>query len=111
MKKMVRLPFSNMDLAVAKILVQAHYLREARKKVIDKKSFLEIDLPSKGSGGTLNDFKIFSKPGRRLYKNYRNLKPVRQGYGLAVLSTPKGIMDNIEARKNKVGGEYLFEIW
>jgi len=42
---------------------------------------------------------------------YKDLRPVRQGYGLGIISTPKGIMDIREARKQKLGGEYLFQIW
>jgi small subunit ribosomal protein S8 len=59
----------------------------------------------------LTDFRMLSKPSRHIYSGYRELRPVRQHYGLAVLTTPQGIMTNKEAKKQKVGGEYLFEIW
>jgi small subunit ribosomal protein S8 len=59
----------------------------------------------------VNDFKIVSKPSRHFYMDYRSLRKVKSGHGVAVLSTSKGIMTDKEARKQKVGGEYLFEIW
>lgn len=52
-----------------------------------------------------------SKPGRRVYKGYRDVRPVLGGLGLAVLSTPKGILADKTARRERVGGEVLCEIW
>lgn len=52
-----------------------------------------------------------STPGRRVYIGYQDLGPVRQGLGIAILSTPKGIMTDAAARKNKVGGEVLCKVW
>ena len=52
-----------------------------------------------------------SKPGRRVYKKAHEIMPVRYGHGALLLSTPKGVMTDKEARKEKVGGEALFEIW
>lgn len=57
------------------------------------------------------NIKIHSRPGRRWYVSYHKLKPVLSGMGYSILSTPKGVLTNIEARKDKVGGELLFDIW
>lgn len=57
------------------------------------------------------DVKLFSKPGRRWYTSSKKLKPVLGGMGVGILSTPKGIMTNKEAKHKKIGGELLFEIW
>ncbi len=110
-RKTLRMQFSNMDFAIAKKLAEAGYLREARKKMVEKKAFLELELVGRDKEHAMSDFKVVSKPGRRLYTGYKELHPVRQGYGTSVISTPQGIMTGAEARKNKVGGEYLFEIW
>jgi small subunit ribosomal protein S8 len=59
----------------------------------------------------ISQIKLISKPGRRIYRRYDDLRVVRQGFGLAILSTSRGLMTNKEARKNKIGGEYLFEIY
>ncbi|MBI3589144.1 MAG: 30S ribosomal protein S8 [Candidatus Liptonbacteria bacterium] len=104
-------PFSRMNFEVAKVLVKGKYLRDVQKKVINRHNFLEIKIAYLDNQPFLTNFKIFSKPSRHIYVNYRELRSVRNGYGLAILSTPKGILDNREAKKNKVGGEYLFEVW
>ena len=108
---MVRLPFSNMDFAVAKVLMEKKYIKDVKKKMMEKKGFLEIELNPREDHSSIGGFKMLSTPGRRLYVGYRALKPVRQGYGMGVVSTSKGVMTNLEARKNKLGGEYLFQIW
>jgi len=61
--------------------------------------------------GGISGIKVISKPSRRLYIKAKDIKLVRSGYGIAILSTPKGIMSSIEARKNKLGGEIICEIW
>lgn len=110
-KDRILVPFSRLDFAVAKILAEAGYLSGAQKKSVGRHNFIELKLAGTKNGPAVSGFKIVSKPGRRFYIDYRKLKPVKQGYGMAVLSTPKGIMNNRDARKNKVGGEYFFEIW
>jgi small subunit ribosomal protein S8 len=110
-KESVIAPFSKMDLSIAKLLVEAGYLKSADKRVIGRKNYVEVEIAYKDKKPTLTDFKLISKPSRHMYSGYRELKPIRQRYGISVLSTPKGIMTNSSARKEKVGGEYLFEIW
>lgn len=110
-KETVFAPFSRLDFEIAKILVQKKYLTDVQKKNIDRKSFMEIKLAYRAGEPAISDFKIWSKSGRRFYTGYRDLRTVKGSHGLAILSTPKGIMENREARRAKVGGEYLFEIW
>mgnify|MGYP001590695232 CR=1 FL=1 len=111
-KRTMRVPYSSMDFDVAKILVERKFLGDVRKKTYEKKNFLELDLASGGeSRGGIQGFKILSKPSRRVYISYRALKPVRQGYGVGVISTTGGIMTTTEAKRSKVGGEYLFQVW
>lgn len=103
--------FSKADFEVARTLVEAGYLKDVQKKVIDRKNFLEIRPAYAKGRPAMNDFKLVSKPSRHVYKTSDKLFPVKQGYGIAVLSTSKGIMTNRSARKAGVGGEYLFEVW
>jgi|SRR3989344_4042835 len=110
-KEYVQTPFSQMDFAVAKILLRYRYIRDVQKKIINRKSFLEIRLSFRNRKPALTGFHFVSKPGRRVYVGYRDLRPVKQNTGIAVLSTPEGIMTNREARRRKAGGEYLFEVW
>jgi len=107
-KDRLTIPYSKMDHAVLTALVGVGYIKSADREVIGKKNFLAIKL---AKNGTVNDFKLISKPSRHFYMDYRSLRPVMQGHGIGVLSTSRGIMTSRDARKQKVGGEYLFEIW
>ena len=110
-KESFQTSFSKADLEVGKILVAAGYLKDVQKKTVGKKNFLEVKVAYKNQKGVLSDFRLFSKPSRHLYTGYKDLHPVKQNYGIGVLSTSKGIMNNKEARKQQVGGEYLFQVW
>ena len=103
--------FSIFDFAVLKALHGAGFIHDVQKKNVGKKSFLDIKLRYEGGKPAITGVRFLSKPGRRAYVGYRDVKAVRQGYGVSVLSTPSGVMTNRDARKKKVGGEYLFEIW
>lgn len=105
-KESIKTGYSKMDLIIADVLANHKYIGGVVKKGRLPKKFLEIKL-----NGQLSDFRFVSKPSRRLYFGYKDLRPVKNGYGLGVISTPKGIMSAQEARKNKLGGELLFEVW
>ena len=108
-KEKMTVPFSRMDLAVLEVLRDNGYVKSAEKEVAGKKNVIAIRLSGKKKEDI--DFKLLSKPSRRFYADYRSLHRVRQGYGLGVLSTPAGVMSAADAKKKKVGGEYLFQIW
>jgi small subunit ribosomal protein S8 len=108
-KDKMTVPFSRMDLAVLEVLRDNDYVKSAEKEAAGKKSVIAVQLDAKKRKDV--DFKLLSKPSRRFYSDYRSLHRVRQGYGIGVLSTPKGIMSAADAKKKKVGGEYLFQIW
>jgi len=59
----------------------------------------------------LTDIRRISKPGRRIYKGYAELNPVLGGIGVAIISSPKGLVTDRAARKFKIGGEVLMEVW
>jgi len=110
-KESLKLPFSNMDLAVAEILARRGYLDDAQKKGRLPKRVIEIKLKYENGRGVITGVKIVSRPSRRIYAGYQELRPVRQGYGLGVISTSKGVMTYKEASQQKLGGQRLFEIW
>lgn len=111
-KKSLKVPFSNMDMAVSEILVKKGFIESAAKKGRMPKRILDIALKYDESGrGAIEGVRFLSVPSLRRYKGYKELKPVRQGYGVGVISTPKGVMSLDEAKKEKVGGQLLFEIW
>ena len=104
-------PYSKMDFAILKKLADAGYVKGVEKEAAGRKNVIAVRLAYKGKEPVVNDFKIISKPSRHFYADYRSLPTVKQGHGLSMLSTSKGIMTGAEAKKQKVGGEYLFEIW
>ncbi len=110
-KKQVKVPYSNMDSAVVNILKQEGFLESVEKKGRAEKKYLELGLAYKNKAGAIQGVKFVSKPSKRVYKKYTELNLVRQGFGISVISTSKGLMTNKEARQKKIGGQVLFEIW
>ncbi|HVM77049.1 MAG TPA: 30S ribosomal protein S8 [Candidatus Paceibacterota bacterium] len=108
-KDRVTFPFSKMDLAVLTALKDAGYVKSAEKEMAGRKSVIAVRLPSREKA--LNDFRIVSKPSRHFYADYRSIRKVKQGHGLGVFSTSHGIKTDRQALKEKIGGEYLFEVW
>ena len=110
-KASLKVPFSNMDMAVAEMLAMNGFVAAATKKGRAPKRVIEVELKYENGVGAITGMKFLSVPSRRIYAGYKELRPVRQGYGMAFVSTPKGILTAREARKQKVGGQLLFEIW
>ncbi len=108
-KERVTFPYSKMDFAVLQALKDGGYVKSAEKEMVGRKSVIAVKLPARDKA--LNDFKLISKPSRHFYADYRSIRSVKQGHGLSVFSTSKGIMTGKQAQKAKVGGEYLFEVW
>jgi len=110
-KETVEVPFSNMNLEIAKILEKNDFVGKAEKKGKKMKKIIEIDLKYDGKAPAVSGLKIVSRPGQRIYVQSKNIKIVRGGYGISIVSTSKGLMTNKEAKKKKVGGELICEIW
>ena len=110
-RETLKVSFSNPDFAVAELLAAKGYLASAAKKGRMPKRIIEIGLRYADGKGAIQGVRFLSRPSLRRYGGYREFRLVRQGYGLAVVSTSKGIMTAGEARKQKVGGQLLFEIW
>ena len=111
-KQKVSVPFSAFKMAIAEVLKEAGYIQAIDKKGKKVKKTLDISLKYDDAGkARIIGVKRISKPGRRMYRGVEDIRPVRYGHGTLILSTPKGIMTDKEARKQKVGGEALFEIW
>ncbi len=108
-------PFSRMKFEVAKILKERGFIEEVEEKKKKMRKVgapcLSLKLKYEGGVGAINGIKLVSKPSRRVYAGKGDLKPVKTGYGISVVSTSKGIMTGDEARKAGLGGEVLFEIW
>jgi len=103
-------PASRMIVSIADILEKKGYIQEVSKKG-KKGRYLEVKLSYDGTNPKLSGVKRVSRLSKRIYRKAKDLKPVRSGYGMAILSTPRGILSDADARAQKVGGEVLFEIW
>jgi len=110
-KEAIKYPYSNMDMTIAELLAKQNYLESATKRGRMPKRIIEIALKYENGKGVINGIKIISRPSRKIYSGYKEMRPVRHGFGLGVISTSKGIMTTFEAKKMKLGGELLFEIW
>lgn len=110
-KPEVLLPFSKLKHEVALLLSVAGFVGEVKKAVKGKTKALKIQLKYANGLSAIEGLKRISKPGQRIYVKADEIKKVRGGFGISVISTPKGLMTGLEARKAKLGGEVLLEAW
>jgi len=109
-KKQVVLPSSKIKFAIANILKQNGYVGDVKEEG-DKKKELTIKLIYKDNKAIMSNVKRISKPGRRIYAKAGDLSRVLNGYGMSIVSTSSGIMTGKDAKKKKVGGEIICEIY
>lgn len=109
--KTVSAPYSKLRHAIADKLVEAGYIEAAVAKGKATQKTLEITLKYEDGAHRINGVKRVSKPGRRLYVKVESIHQVKFGKGHLILSTPAGILTNVEAKAKNVGGEQLFLIW
>lgn len=110
-KKEVGLPFSKIKLAIALILVKEGYITKAEEAKDSITTTLLLTLKYINGQPAIQSLKRVSKPGHRHYIKSEEIKPVLNGLGISILSTPRGILSGNEARKLKVGGELLCEVY
>ena len=97
---------------ILKVFEEKGYI-ESYKVIEDgNKKFINVTLKYDENGNSvINEVKRVSKPGRRVYKGYEDIKRFKNGYGALVVSTNKGVLPNDKAYKLKVGGEVICSIW
>ena len=105
-------PNSNVRIGIAKVLKDAGYIRSYKVAKDGKQGVMRVYLRY-DQGGTHSIKKIHrvSKPGKRIYVSVGDIPKVRSGFGLAILSTNKGVLSGEEAAQQNVGGELLCKIW
>jgi len=111
LKESVIVPESKLCLAIAQKLSKEGFVGAISKKSRRGRPVLEIALISNDRMPKVTEVNRISKPSRRMYAGAADVKIVKNGRGMLVLSTPKGILTDKEARKEHVGGEVLFSIW
>ncbi|MBL7142134.1 MAG: 30S ribosomal protein S8 [Candidatus Pacebacteria bacterium] len=107
----VEVVFSNFKYEIAKLLERQGFISGIDKKGRKNRKTMEITLKYEDKIPAISGLKKVSKPGQRIYVNSTRIKRVKDGHGMAVISTSKGLMTDKEARKQKRGGEILCEIW
>ena len=109
-KEEVVFPFSKIKFAIAQILKEEGYILKV-KKIDNKFVEIKIDLKYENDQSAIHKIERVSKPGRRVYAKADNLPVILNNYGIAIVSTPKGIMTNKEAKKFKLGGEIICKVY
>jgi small subunit ribosomal protein S8 len=105
-------PASKLKLAVAKVLSAEGFVGEVQVGDEEKKPTMTVELRYQDDGRLMIEgMRRVSKPGRRVYVGAGEVKQVRSGLGMAVLSTSKGVLCDRDARAQKVGGEVICEVW
>ena len=108
--KKVELPSSNFKVKIAEVLKSEGYIINYKIKD-EKKPTLEIILKYNSGNPVISTIERISKPGRRIFSSAESLPKINNGLGIAIVSTPKGVMTDIDARKQRVGGEIICKVF
>tara|TARA_B100000686_G_scaffold105228_1_gene112420 strand:+ start:3648 stop:4043 length:396 start_codon:yes stop_codon:yes gene_type:complete len=109
--KEVSLPSSNFKAKIAEVLKSEGYIIDFKILSVEKKPILKINLKYNSGNPVINTIERVSKPGRRIFSRAESLPKINNGLGIAIVSTPKGVMTDIEARKHKIGGEIICKVF
>jgi small subunit ribosomal protein S8 len=110
-KPEVLIPLSKIKNEIAGILFKEGFIGEVKKATKGKIKSLKITLRYNNEVPAMEGFKRVSKPGQRIYEGFADLRKVRGGFGISIISTSKGLMTNKEARYKKLGGEVICKVW
>ncbi len=107
----VTFAYSKMTMSILESIKKHGFVTSIEKTGKDLKKKVIVTLKYEDGAPAITDVKRISKQSQRMYVGYKDIKPVRNGYGMVVLSTPAGILNDKEAIKSKIGGEILFTMW
>ncbi len=110
--KKLELPSSNFKVKIADVLKNEGFIIDYKvNKKESNKSDLMINLKYNSGSPVINTIERISKPGRRIFSSAQSLPKINNGLGIAIISTPKGVMTDIDARKQKLGGEIICKVF
>tara|TARA_B100000035_G_C20646826_1_gene399137 strand:- start:154 stop:549 length:396 start_codon:yes stop_codon:yes gene_type:complete len=109
--KKVELPSSNFKSKIADILKNEGFIRDSKVSMVDNKQVLTLELKYHSGNPVISNFERVSKPGRRIFSSADGLPKINNGLGIAIVSTPKGVMTDLDARKQRVGGEIICKVF
>ena len=105
-------PYSKLKFEIVNVLLKDGFIKSFSVKGKKVRKHIEVEVAYNEDGSPrIDDIKRLSKPSRRIYLGFRDIRLVKQGKGMLIISTPKGVMNGREARKQSLGGEALFNIW
>ncbi|MDP3883155.1 MAG: 30S ribosomal protein S8 [Candidatus Staskawiczbacteria bacterium] len=107
----VLIPLSNIKNEIAMLLSKEGFVSEVKKTVKGKEKLLKITLKYDNGVPAIAGSKRVSKPGQRIYHSIHEIRKVHGGYGTSIMSTSKGLMTGKEAKKQKLGGEEICQVW
>ena len=110
-KTEVLVPLSNIKNEIAMILSKEGFIGEVKKTTKGNAKVLKISLKYDNEVPAMAGFKRISKPGQRIYEQVTEIKKIRGGYGISIISTSRGLMTNKDAKKQKIGGEIICQVW
>ena len=109
--KKVDLPSSKFKIKILDILKNEGFIIDYKINDDDNKSTVKVDLKYHSGNPVISTFQRVSKPGRRVFSSAESLPKINNGLGIAIVSTPKWVMTDIDARKQKVGGEIICKVF
>tara|TARA_B000000609_G_C23996652_1_gene252647 strand:- start:35 stop:430 length:396 start_codon:yes stop_codon:yes gene_type:complete len=109
--KKVELPSSNFKVKIAEILKNEGFVKDFKVNSENNKNLLSLELKYHSGNPVINTFERVSKPGRRIFSSADGLPKINNGLGIAIVSTPKGVMTDLDARKQRVGGEIICKVF
>ena len=109
--KKVELPSSNFKIKIADILKNEGFIKNFKVNKENNKFLLSLELKYHSGNPVISTFERVSKPGRRIFSSADSLPKINNGLGIAIVSTPKGVMTDIDARKKRVGGEIICKVF
>ena len=109
--KKVEMPSSNFKMKIADVLKNEGYINGFNIDKNDNKQVLIIDLKYNSGSPVISVIERVSKPGRRVFSSAQSLPKINNGLGIAIVSTPKGVMSDVDARKQKIGGEIICKVF
>ena len=109
--KKVELPSSNFKIKIAEILKNEGFVKDFKVNSEKNKNLLSLELKYHSGNPVINTFERVSKPGRRIFSSANGLPKINNGLGIAIVSTPKGVMTDLDARKQRVGGEIICKVF
>lgn len=111
-KQVAFYPYSNFKYSILELLKREGFIENIEKKGRLSKRKIVVDLKYNEEGASkITKIKKVSKQGQRIYSTYKEMRPVKSGHGFSVVTTSKGLMTNKEARREKIGGEIICDIW